>query len=78
MIKELRKTIYIPKTCILSSRENLCVNKVAKGISGTSLNVICKKLRLKKECRYFNKMESLSGMAGNNDIADIEELILYY
>ena len=73
IIKELKKTIYQPKTCILSSRDNLCVNKLAKEQSGTSLNIQCKKLRIKKECKYYFQSEKMAGST-NYDLIDIEEL----
>ena len=52
IIHELQKTCYRPKTAILSSRDNSCVNEnVKKNVSGTILNIKCRKIY--KKCPYY-------------------------
>ena len=71
-IKELKKTCYMPRTCILSSREKMCVNAVVKNFKGNALNLKCKQVRYRKECKYFFGAERL--LMSNYDNCDIEEL----
>lgn len=72
VIKELKKTCYIPRTATLSSRDQMCVNTAVKNFSGNMLNIKCKQVRYKKECKYFFGAEKLSLSA--YDGYDIEEL----
>ena len=45
IIQELKKTCYRPKTAILSSRDNSCINEnVKKKSTGTILNIKCRKI----------------------------------
>lgn len=72
VIKELKKTCYAPKTSVLSSRDNMCVNMAVKNYSGNFLNIKCKQVRIRKECKYYFGSERLSMNAYDN--IDIEEL----
>ena len=72
VIKELKKTCYLPKTATLSSRDQMCVNAAVKNFSGNMLNIKCEQVRVKKECKYFFGTEMLSLSAYEN--TDIEEL----
>ena len=72
VIKELKKTCYMPRTAILSSREKMCVNAVVKNFKGLSINIRCKQVRKKKDCKYFYGSERL--LTSNYDNCDIEEL----
>ena len=72
VIQELKKTCYLPRNCVLSSRDNMCVNNVIKGHKGNYLNVKCKEMRLKKNCKYFFGAERILISAYDN--CDIEEL----
>ena len=71
-INELKKTVYLPRNCILSSREKMCVNSVVKVFKGNLLNLKCKESRMKGLCKYFKGVEKLS--YGAYDTCDIEEL----
>lgn len=73
VIKELKKTCYLPKTAILSSRDNMCVHNVIKNFKGNALNMKCKQSRLRKECKYYYGAERLP-YSSYNDV-DIEELV---
>ena len=72
VINELKKTVYLPRNCILSSREKMCVNNVVKVFKGNLLNLKCKEARMKGFCKYFKGVEKLS--YGAYDSCDIEEL----
>ena len=71
-INELKKTVYLPRNCILSSREKMCVNSVVKVFKGNLLNLKCKESRMKGLCKYFKGVEKIS--YGAYDTCDIEEL----
>ena len=72
VIQELKKTIYLPITCILSSRNESCLNISYKNFakSNNSLNTICK--RNKKKCIYYNNTNKIPILSLNN--IDLEEL----
>jgi len=72
VIKELNKTCYKPRTALLSSRENLCVNSDINNDEGkNNINSKCKIARLRNQCKYFKSMES-HNINGYNCI-DIDE-----
>lgn len=72
VIKELKKTCYKPRTAILSSRDNLCINSIVKNGAGMNINLKCKIARAKKECKYFQNSETTR--SAGFDCIDIEEL----
>jgi regulator of telomere elongation helicase 1 len=71
-INELKKTVYLARNCILSSREKMCVNSVVKVFKGNLLNLKCKESRMKGLCKYFKGVEKMS--YGAYDSCDIEDL----
>jgi len=78
IISELRKTRYLPKIAVLSSREHTCINPaVAKG---TKKNEECKKLVEARGCQYYGKAGSLRthralAPGGEHELWDIEDLV---
>ncbi len=72
VIKELKKTIYLPITSILSSRDNSCVNFTIKNNikSLSSLNTKCK--RNKVRCNLYQNVKNVQFSSYN--CIDIEEL----
>lgn len=72
VIKELKKTLYLPRTSVLSSRENLCVNSLVKNSAGSNINLKCKIARSRKECKYYTNSHSERVSAYDN--LDIEEM----
>jgi regulator of telomere elongation helicase 1 len=53
---ELGKTIYRPKSAILASRDQLCVNKQLAQLKGAQLNAACKKARQKDHsCTFYEE-----------------------
>ena len=74
IIHELKKTCYRPKTAILSSRDNSCVNhNIRQNSSGTILNIKCRKFC--KKCPYYNGIDSDKREKVN--MMDIEDLYKY-
>ena len=72
IIHELNKTCYKPRTAILSSRDYSCVNdNVKNNVSGTTLNIKCRKIS--KKCRYYSgiKREDIREKTNLLDIEDI-------
>ncbi len=72
VIKELKKTVYLPITSILSSRDKSCINVSYRNYSKnpSSLNTICKKN--KKKCLYYNNVKKIPILSLN--LIDLEEL----
>ena len=60
VIKELKKTCYLPSTAVLSSRDGLCVNPELMSVStnrGNVLNIKCK--IIKKRCSFFKNNNNI-------------------
>ena len=72
VIKELKKTIYLPITSILSSRDKSYVNFTIKNNikSLSSLNTKCKRNRIK--CNLYQNVKNVQFSSYN--CIDIEEL----
>ena len=72
VIKELKKTVYLPITCILSSRDKSCVNYKVKNNSKNLcvLNSFCKKN--KHNCSFYRNVNNIPILS--NNLIDIEEL----
>ena len=72
VIKELKKTCYLPSTAVLSSRDGLCVNPELMSVStnrGNVLNIKCK--IIKKRCSFFKNNNNIMN---EYNMCDIEEL----
>ena len=77
IMKELKKTCYIPQTAILSSREYSCINenfKNKENMNINRLNFICRKIR-KKYCKYTNEFSDNLYLSKYN-LVDIEDLFI--
>lgn len=72
VVKELKKTCYKPRTAILGSRENLCINSLVKNGPGSNINLKCRIARSHKECKYFTTTDSIK--ISDFDCIDIEEM----
>lgn len=70
----------MPKTCLIGSRDQLCVNPKVNTLKGLSLNSMCKKVRDARKdsscsCKFFkNTGESVIPNDTKWDISDIEDL----
>lgn len=69
LIDQLRKTVYTPRVCVLASRKVMCLNR--RALRG-DVNVECKDMVKRGECRYFIGRERLVKRMGN--VHDIEDL----
>ena len=70
IIHELQKTCYRPRTAILSSRDNSCVNENVKHkLSGTILNIKCRKIY--KKCPYYKGKDSDNEKYNMIDMEDL-------
>ena len=70
VIHELQKTCYRPRTAILSSRDNSCVNEnVKQKLSGTLLNIKCRKFY--KKCPYYKGKDSDNDKYNMIDMEDL-------
>ncbi len=72
IIKELKQTVYKPKNCVLSSRDNLCVHPKVKILRGGQLNAKCMELCDSFRCYYTNNEEKVDKHLYDNK--DIEEM----
>lgn len=75
LIREMRKTVYRPKMCVLGSREHYCIDKeVAKS---TSKGEDCKERLRDNTCNYFHNVQKLAShkelaSRGQMEVHDIE------
>ncbi|CAI2380171.1 unnamed protein product [Moneuplotes crassus] len=79
VIKELKETIYRPKTVLLGSKDQMCVNSLVNSFSGSTLNSKCKSLREGKlsgmSCHaYSNTVGRKNPKGVGDEIMDIEDL----
>ena len=71
-VRELKKTIYRPRMCVVSSRDHACVNPEANKYQGSQLNLICSRLRKTSRCPYAKgSKERLQEL--KDQIMDLEE-----
>ncbi len=76
VVKELKKTQYMPFTITLGSRDLLCINPNANTRQGTHLNMTCKKLRRGNQCPFAHgRTYKVSELKTN--IMDIEDLLAF-
>jgi len=79
VVKELRNTQYHVRTCILGSREQMCLNKdVQSATSNTARSNLCRQKVSKRTCEYHTGLDRVKNdVVQNNKISDIEDLITY-
>lgn len=72
--KELRNTVYKPRTVLIASRDHLCVNTQINPLKGARINAACRSLRKAPDpCVYFlNREKAKTDMSW--DPLEIEEL----
>ena len=82
VIKELKKTCYVPRTAILSSRDFTCLHQYfKKDKNGEQLNIICK--TRKSVCNFYHgyienyKENFQKNLCQENQIMDIEDICKY-
>uniref|UniRef100_A0A7E4VEZ0 Helicase ATP-binding domain-containing protein n=1 Tax=Panagrellus redivivus TaxID=6233 RepID=A0A7E4VEZ0_PANRE len=83
VVRELNKTRYkYVKTCVLASRDQLCINEKVLKEPNTQLRAqICRNLRSSKKCAPANALEKDEAVADalyaneSPDVMDIEDLV---
>lgn len=78
VIGELKRTGYNSvKSTVLSSRQQMCLNRQIHQIEGSGINLACRSLVSKRGCRWYNNTESF--LSSNSDsqpaVMDIEDLV---
>ncbi|QDZ22420.1 DNA repair helicase [Chloropicon primus] len=77
VIKELKATSYRPRTCILGSRQQMCIHPTISKMQGNPQNQACRSLVAKQGCKAHNMVTEW--MAANKQAAtqllDIEDLV---
>lgn len=85
-IGELKKTVYRPGMVVLGSRDVLCVHEAAKGMGGSRLSALCRRITApnRRECRFHlpvasprpheNRCEDLVDKMYAEPPMDIEDL----
>ncbi|KAI9139228.1 helicase C-terminal domain-containing protein [Paraphysoderma sedebokerense] len=80
-IKELRNTGYKVRTCILGSREQMCLDPdVSKATTNTARTNLCRQKTAKRQCQYHlgvDKAKNDPMFSVETSVADIEDLIKY-
>jgi len=78
VLKEIRKTVYVPKCVLLGSRDKLCVNESLRSengeqaVAGAALRLACKDLD--RACPYRHSSERGPPRIPQESL-DIEELV---
>ena len=75
----MKATVYKPKTVLLGSRDQMCINTTVNQFTGTTLNAKCKSLREGKlngnSCQYYKNTNGKKNPKNIGwDIMDIEDL----
>ena len=74
IIKELQKTNYLPQTCMMGSRDVLCLNKDLNHLNGEMKNLYCSNIR--HGCPYYTNFKNNRKQIEQNieEITDLEDL----
>ncbi len=77
VIKELKKTSYRPRMCVLGSRHQMCVHKDISQLSGAAQNVACRAAVASRSCAHYRAVEAhlREDTGAPLEPLDIEELI---
>ena len=79
VLRELRKTCYVPSCLTLASKDKLCSNPTLnpvdqdKMLAGSALRLECKSLRKNKACKHYLNVDK-DGVQYPEEGLDIEEL----
>ena len=77
VVKELRSTSYRPKTCVLGSRQQMCIHPTVSKIQGNAQNQACRALVAKQACKAHNSVQEwlLANKQAATQLLDIEDLV---
>ncbi|KAJ3317300.1 Regulator of telomere elongation helicase 1, partial [Boothiomyces sp. JEL0866] len=73
-VNEIKNTKYKPKTVVLGSREQMCINPTVQSAAVASKSGMCKSMTRQHKCQYYN---NVFRNTAKDEIMDIEDLIKY-
>lgn len=77
--RELRRTKYRPKVCVLASRQQMCVHHEVSKLSGGAQNKACQALVAAQSCKFHRHVkqgkQKGSLPAPEAEVPDIEDLV---
>lgn len=84
-VREIKNTAYKPRTVVLGSRDQLCVNLTVNQLPQSSRTGMCRSLVKKNKCSFYLGQESINltyvdpvvRHEQQNSIMDIEELVTF-
>lgn len=76
VMRELRRTSYRPRVCILGSRQQQCVHPAVSKLPGDAANQACRALTAKRGCPWHNRVEGFMkrNPDANAEPMDMEDL----
>jgi regulator of telomere elongation helicase 1 len=82
VMSELKRTSYIPRTVVLSSRDQLCINdnlRNNKNVKGSILDHACNAICAQRKCFYKNNIEATKKKTSIPvpTLMDIEEAVSF-
>ncbi|KAM7412359.1 hypothetical protein PAMA_022037 [Pampus argenteus] len=79
VVSELKNTSYRPKTCVLGSREQLCINPDVMRQESNHIKVhMCRGKVSTRSCVYYNNVdEKITDRDLVNSILDVEDLVKF-
>ncbi|KAJ1493785.1 hypothetical protein T484DRAFT_1652007, partial [Baffinella frigidus] len=76
LVRELRKTPYSPRMCVLGSREQYCINEdVCRPGTGKSKGEGCKEKLEENKCGHFHGVQRLAAHPRLQQPHDIEDMV---
>jgi Rad3-related DNA helicase len=76
LVRELRKTPYSPRMCVLGSREQYCINEdVCRPGTGKSKSEGCKEKLEENKCGHFHGVQRLAAHPKLQQPHDIEDMV---
>ncbi|KAK9810499.1 hypothetical protein WJX72_011819 [[Myrmecia] bisecta] len=77
VMRELKGSGYKPKTCVLGSRQQMCLHPTVSALSGAAANQACRAVTTSRSCQWFNRLEGFvqSNPDANREPLDIEDLV---
>ncbi len=74
VIRELRKTSYRPRMCVLGSRTQMCVHKDISQLSGAAQDFACRTAVASRSCAHHRAVEGYARSTNDDEPLDIEDM----
>jgi regulator of telomere elongation helicase 1 len=58
VIRELKSTKYRPRMAVIGSRQQMCVHKDVRTLTGAAQNAACRARTASRSCAHHNELES--------------------